>query len=133
MLKTDFITLIRFKMNSRFHSDSVFFRKLLVIQVTWLSLAEKWRPLQSAAECQTNSADYLELKESYSKAHLPTVMKKFNITSVLTYFVQTEADFKVIREESFELFTAGHVYIGKNRCYNKHYPADFFHLENVFC
>ena len=80
----------------------------------------------SAAGCQTNSACHLELKESYSKAHLPTVMKKFNITTILTYFVQTKADFKAIREESFELFKTGHVHVSKNRCYNKNFITDFF-------
>ena len=57
----------------------------------------------------------LELKESYSKAYLPTVMMKLNITTILTYFVQTKADFKATREESFELFEAMHVHVSKNR------------------
>ena len=77
-------------------------------------LAEKWRLLQSAAGCQTNSAGHLDLKESYSKAHLPTVLKKFNITTILTNFVQNKADFKAIHEESFKLFTGGHIHVSKN-------------------
>ena len=79
-----------------------------------------------------NSAGYIELKESYSKAHLPTVMKKCNKATILTYFVQTKADFKVTREESFELFRAGHVHVSKDRCYSKHFTADFFSLKKCF-
>ena len=115
----------------RFHNDSVFFPLTALYsnymalchmtQSTNRFLAEKWRPLQSAAGCQVNSVGHLELKESYSKAHFPTVMKKFNITTIVT-----KADLKAIREESFELFTAGHVHINKNRCYSKHFTAVFF-------
>ena len=79
----------------------------------------------SAAGCQTNFTGHLELKESYSKSHLPTVMKKFNITTILTYFVQTKADFKAICEESFEMFKVGHVHVSKNQCFSKHLTADF--------
>ena len=83
--------------------------------MTWSTnrfLAEKWRLLQSAASCQTNSAGHLELKESYSNVTWPKVMKKFNISTILIYFVQTKADFKAIHKESFELFTEGHVKTG---------------------
>ena len=97
-------------------------------QLTNRFLAKKWRPVQSAACCQTNSAGHLELKKSYSKALLPTVMDKFNITTILTYFVQTKADLKAIREESFELFTAGHGHVVKTRVtYSKQFSADVYH------
>ena len=121
----------------RFHNDSVFFpltalysnhmASCHMTQSTNRVLAEKRRPLQSAAGYQANSAGHLELKESYSKAHLPRVMKKFNITTILT-----KADFKAIHEESFELFTAGHFHINKNRCDSKHFTAVFFITKMFF-
>ncbi|KAH3837836.1 hypothetical protein DPMN_111238 [Dreissena polymorpha] len=37
------------------------------------------------------------------------MLKKFNISTIITYFLQTHADFRSIREVSYELYANGHV------------------------
>ncbi|KAL3842184.1 hypothetical protein ACJMK2_020226 [Sinanodonta woodiana] len=39
---------------------------------------------------------------------LPQILTKLNIGTILSYFLETRADFKAMRESIFELFTYGH-------------------------
>ena len=64
-----------------------------------------------ASTVPTTSASFIELKNAYSTAMMPQILTKFNIGTILSYFLEIGADFKAIRESCYELFTSGHVHV----------------------
>ena len=58
--------------------------------------------------CQRDSATCVELKTAYLRGNLLQPLLKFNIGTILTYFIDVRVDFKAIRENADELFVCLH-------------------------
>lgn len=55
--------------------------------------------------------DWLPLKEAFMSSKLPREIEQFDITTIIDYYIKYKNDFRSIREESFQLFQAGHVQV----------------------
>lgn len=66
-----------------------------------------WGYLYSStmANSEAMASEFLELKLAYATAKLPETLVHFNIGVILEYFIDSSADFRAIRESSYELFT----------------------------
>ena len=62
-----------------------------------------------AGDSAADERVFIELKNAYSSGKLPQTFRKFNISTIITYFLHTHSDFRSIREVSYELYTNGHV------------------------
>ena len=69
--------------------------------------------LKMAAASTSDERSFIDLKDAYSSGKFPQMLKKFNISTIITYFLQTHSDFRSIREVSYELYTNGHVRVSK--------------------
>ena len=67
--------------------------------------------MTGASALSSTSASFIELKNAYSTAMMPQILTKFNIGTILSYFLEIRQDFKAIRESCYELFTSGHVHV----------------------
>ena len=84
-----------------------------------------------ASNCQPVTSSYIQLKNAYWSAKIPQPLVLFNIGTILTYFLETRADFKAIRANSFELFTSGHVNVSWNRCTDRKYISSVFKFYRI--
>ena len=57
---------------------------------------------------EESSPEFLDIKEAFAKAVFPDLLRNFNMGTIVNYFVDSN-DPRAFRENSFELFSAGHV------------------------
>jgi hypothetical protein len=51
------------------------------------------------------------IKDALLTSHITEGLSNFNITSVIGYFIEANADYKDIRQSSFQMFDRGHVQV----------------------
>ena len=54
---------------------------------------------------------YTCIKDALLGSHITQGLLKFNITTILDYFIESHADYKDIRQSSFQMFDKGHVQV----------------------